>query len=47
MNKNEKLEHYYARCDMSQIKGHLKELLEKAKEEIVEIYIEDIDLENN
>ncbi len=45
MNKNEKLEQYYARCDMSLIKGHLKELLEKAKEEITEINVEDIDLE--
>jgi len=46
MNKNEKLAQYYARCDMSLIKGHLKELLEKAKVEITEITVEDIDLEN-
>ena len=46
MNKNEKLELYYSRCDMSLIKGHLKELLKKAREEIEEISIEDIDLEN-
>jgi len=46
MNKNEKLEQYYARCDMSQIQGHLKDLLESAKEEIEEISIEELDLEN-
>lgn len=46
MNKTEKLEHYYARCDMNLIQGHLKVLLEKAKEEIEEIEVEDIDLEN-
>ena len=46
MNKTEKLEHYYARCDMDLIHGHLKVLLEKAKEEIQEIEVEDIDLEN-
>ena len=46
MNKTEKLEHYYARCDMDLIQGHLKVLLEKAKEEIEEIEVEDIDLEN-
>jgi len=46
MNKNEKLERYYARCDMDLLKGHLKELLEKAKQEINEIDVEEIDLEN-
>ena len=46
MNKNEKLERYYARCDIDLLKGHLRELLEKAKEEIEEIGVEDIDLEN-
>ena len=46
MNKNEKLELYYNRCDMSLIKGHLKELLEKAQEEITEISAEELDLEN-
>ncbi|RRS30317.1 MAG: sulfurtransferase [Epsilonproteobacteria bacterium (ex Lamellibrachia satsuma)] len=46
MNKNEKLARFYARCDIDLLKGHLKELLEKAKEEIEEIEIEDIDLEN-
>jgi len=46
MNKNEKLEQYYARCDMSQIKGHLKTLLQSAKKEIKEITVEEIDLEN-
>ncbi|HEO99537.1 MAG: rhodanese-like domain-containing protein [Campylobacterales bacterium] len=45
MEKNVKLEQYYARCDMSQIKGHLKEFLEKAKEEIPQITAEEIDLE--
>ncbi len=46
MNKNEKLERRYARCDISLLKGHLKELLVKAQEEIEEIEVEDIDLEN-
>jgi len=46
MNKNEKLKHYYARCDIDLLKGHLKELLNKAKEEIKEIKVEDVDLEN-
>lgn len=45
MEKNVKLEHYYARCDMSQIKGHLKEFLEKAKEEIPQITADEINLE--
>jgi rhodanese-related sulfurtransferase len=45
MNQNEKMKRYYARCDMSQIKGHLKELLQKAKEEIVELEVDEIDLE--
>ncbi len=46
MNKNEKLERRYARCDINLLKGHLKELLVKAQEEIEEIEVEDIDLEN-
>ena len=46
MNKNKKLERYYARCDIDLLKGHLRDLLEKAKEEIEEIGVEDIDLEN-
>ena len=46
MNKNEKLEQYYARCDMDLIQGHLKTLLEKAKTEIEEIEVNDIDLDN-
>ncbi len=46
MNKNEKLELYYSRCDIDLLKGHLRELLEKAKKEIEEIKVEDIDLEN-
>ena len=45
MNKNKKLELYYARCEMSSIKGHLKELLDKAKLEIEEIEVDEIDLE--
>lgn len=45
MEKNVKLEAYYARCDMSQIKGHLKEFLEKAKEEIPQVTPDEIDLE--
>ena len=45
MNKNEKLEQYYARCDIESIKGHLKTLLKKAKDEIRAVKVEDIDLE--
>jgi len=29
MNKNEQMARYYERCDMSLIKGRLKELLER------------------
>lgn len=46
MNKNEKLEKFYARCDIDLLKGHLKALLDKAKEEIEEISVDEIDLEN-
>lgn len=46
MTKTEKLEKFYARCDIDQLKGHLKELLNKAKEQIEEIEVEEIDLEN-
>jgi len=46
MNKNEKLEKYYARCNIDQLKGQLKILLEKAKKEIQEIEVSEIDLEN-
>jgi rhodanese-related sulfurtransferase len=46
MDTTAKLEQYYARCDMSQIKGHLKEFLEKAKKEIPQITADEIDLEN-
>lgn len=40
------MKEYYKRCDIGLIKGHLKELLTKAKEEIKQIKVEDIDLEN-
>ncbi len=46
MNKNEKLAEYYARCDIESLKGHLRDVLEKAKEEIEEIEVSDIDLES-
>ena len=45
MDTTTRLEQYYARCDMSQIKGHLKEFLDKAQEEISQITPEEIDLE--
>jgi rhodanese-related sulfurtransferase len=45
MDTTAKLEQYYARCDMSQIKGHLKEFLEKAQKEIPQITPDEIDLE--
>jgi len=46
MNHNEQMKKYYQRCDIDLIQGHLKELLTKAKEEIQQIQVEDIDLEN-
>lgn len=46
MTKNEKLEKFYARCDIDLLHGRLKELLEKAKTEITEIEVEDIDLDH-
>jgi len=46
MNKNEQMARYYERCDMSLIKGRLKELLKKAEAGIEQIEPEDIDLEN-
>ncbi len=46
MDKNLKLERYYARCDMSQIKGHLKTFLEKAQKEITQLKPDELDLEN-
>ena len=45
MNHNDQMKHYYERCDMSQIKGHLKELLHEAQQEIEEIEVNAIDLE--
>ena len=44
MNKNEKMKHYYQRCDITQIKGHLKELLQQAEKEIEQIDVTEIDL---
>lgn len=46
MTKNEKLERFYSRCDVDLLKGHLKELLDKARDEIREVEVEDIDLDN-
>ncbi|NOR55458.1 MAG: rhodanese-like domain-containing protein [Sulfurovum sp.] len=46
MNKNEKLAHYYARCDIESLRGEPKNLLEKAKKEVEEIDVNDIDLDN-
>jgi rhodanese-related sulfurtransferase len=40
------MKRYYERCDIDQIKGHLKELLVKAQEEIEEISVDKLDLEN-
>lgn len=45
MTKNEKLEKFYARCDVDLLQGHLKELLGKARNEINEVEVEEIDLE--
>lgn len=46
MNHNDAMKKYYERCDIELLKGHLKESLQKAKEEIEEIAVKDIDLEN-
>jgi len=46
MNHNEHMKKYYQRCEMGLLKGHLKESLAKARKEITEITVEDIDLEN-
>ena len=46
MNKNEQMKRYYQRCDMSQIKGHLKELLQKAEKEIPQLEVDEIDLDS-
>jgi rhodanese-related sulfurtransferase len=46
MNHNEQMKKYYQRCEIGLLKGHLKESLDRAKEEIDEISVEDIDLEN-
>ncbi len=46
MNHNEQMKKYYQRCDMGLLKGRLKESLQKAKEEVKEISVEEIDLEN-
>ncbi|MCF6205843.1 MAG: rhodanese-like domain-containing protein [Sulfurovum sp.] len=45
MNQNEQMKRYYARCDMSQIKGHLKALLERAQQDVKQIGVDEIDLE--
>jgi len=46
MNKQEQLTKYYQRCDDILLKENLKNLLHKAKENVEEIDVEDIDLEN-
>jgi len=46
MNKNEQMKRYYQRCDMSQIKGHLKEMLQKAEAEIPQLDVDEIDLDS-
>ena len=46
MNKNEQLSKYYQRCDELLLKENLKDLLQKAKNEVEEIEVDDIDLEN-
>ena len=46
MNHNEEMKRYYKRFDIELLKGHLKESLEKAREEIEEISVAEIDLEN-
>jgi rhodanese-related sulfurtransferase len=42
---NEAMKAYYARCDMAQIKGRLKGLLEEARKEITHISCEEVDSE--
>ncbi len=46
MNKNEKMRKYYQRCDITLMKGHLKELLQKAQKEIEEVEVESVDLDD-
>ena len=46
MNQNEQMKRYYQRCDMSQIKGHLKVMLQKAEAEIEQLEVDAIDLES-
>ena len=40
------MKEYYKRCDISSIKGHLKESLQKAQQEIKQISVDEVDLEN-
>jgi len=46
MNFNEKMQKYYNRCDEILVKENLKKLLSKAKEEVEEIDVDEVDLEN-
>jgi len=46
MNHNEKMQEYYERCSVDLMKGHLKDLLQKAEKNIQQISVDDIDLEN-
>ncbi|MBD3790277.1 MAG: rhodanese-like domain-containing protein [Campylobacterales bacterium] len=46
MEHNEQLKKFYERCDIDLLKGRLKESLEKAKLEIPEIGVDEVDLEN-
>jgi rhodanese-related sulfurtransferase len=46
MNQNEQMKRYYQRCDMSQIKGNLKEMLQKAEAEIPQLEVDEIDLDS-
>jgi len=46
MTKNEKLEKFYARCDIDSLQGHLKELLDRARVEIPQVNVSEIDLEH-
>ena len=46
MEHNEVMKEYYKRCDIASIKGHLKESLQKAQQEIKQISVDEVDLEN-
>ena len=45
MNHNEQMQRYYERCNMDQIRGHLKELVTEAQQKVKQIDVDEVDLE--